>query len=361
MAFGTLTSFDTLATADNTTVAEFGEDNAWQAIQEALTAHNQQLAESLQMFVTDTTDRHRRYGGADSMEMEELDEFGTPDAQKIAAGATVAFPMRFYGVGVQWTRLYFQNIMASEFAAQIVARQDADVRNIQKQLKRALLLSSNYTSIDRRTDKVSLSIKRLANADGAAIPTAPDGSNFDGSTHTHYLGATAAWSGATNTQVATDIKAIANTVLEHFLSGQILVLINRAQEDKVKAADGFAAYVDSRIIQAPGGTTQFARGNLDVSNPTNRAIGILGPAEIWVKPWIPAGYIVAVHVGGTEKALVRRIRRMGGGQLELLFDNEQYPLRAQAVGREFGFGVWNRVAAAALYTGGTSYTDPTIS
>lgn len=361
MAYGTLTRFDTLATAYNTTVAQFGEDLAWEAIQEALTAHNQQLAESMSEFVEDSTDRLRRYGGPDSMAMEELDEFGTPDAQKISAGVTVAFPLKFYGIALQWTRLFFQNAMASEMAAQINAAQDADVKAIQRELKKALFLSANYTFLDRRVDGISLAIKRLVNADSAAIPLAPDGTSFDGATHTHYLGATAAWSGATTAQLATDLNALSSTVLEHFLSGQVLTLINKAQEAKVRTADGFTAYVDARIIQAPGGTTQFARGNLDMANVSNRAIGIIGPAEVWVKPWIPAGYVLAVHTGSGGSALVRRTRQGGGGNLELLFENEIYPLRSRALGREFGFGVYNRVAAACLCTTGTSYTDPTIS
>lgn len=361
MAFGTLTRFDTLATAYNTTVAQFGEDLAWEAISEALMAHNQQLSESLSEFVEDSTDRLRRYGGPDSMSMEELDELGTPDAQKISAGVTVGFPLKFYGIGLQWTRLYFQNAMASELAAQVTAAQDADVKAIQRELKKALFLHSNYTFVDRRIDGVSLGVKALVNADSAAIPVAPDGTSFDGSTHTHYLGATAAWSGATTAQIAADLDALSSTVLEHFLNGQILILANRAQEAKIKTADGFSAYVDSRIIQAPGGTTQFARGNLDMANVSNRAIGIIGPAEVWIKPWVPPNYLLAVHVGSGGMALVRRTRQGGGGQLELLFENEVYPLRSRALGREFGFGVYNRVAAAALYVGGTSYTDPTIS
>jgi hypothetical protein len=145
MAFGTLTRFDTLASAYNTTVAQFGEDLAWQAIQEALDAHNQQLAEAMGEFVETSTDRLRRYGGPDSMAMEELDEFGTPDAQKISAGVTVAFPLKFYGIALQWTRLYFQNAMASEIAAQVTASQDADIKAIQRELKKALFLHSNYT------------------------------------------------------------------------------------------------------------------------------------------------------------------------------------------------------------------------
>ena len=360
MAFGTLTRFDTLATAYNTTVAQFGEDLAWQAIQDALDAHNQQLNEALSQFVESSTDRLRRYGGPDSMAMEELDEFGTPDAQKISAGVTVAFPLRFYGIGLQWSRLYFQNAMASEIAAQYVAQQDADVKAIHRELKKALFTATNYTFLDRRIDGVSLGVKALVNADSAAIPIAPDGTSFNGATHTHYLGATAAWPSTTANR-ATDLNALSSTVLEHFLAGQLLTLINRAEEASVRAADGFIPYVDARIIQAPGGTAQFARGSLDMVNISNRAIGLMGPSEVWVKPWIPAGYILCVHVGSGGAALVRRTRNGGGGNLELLFENEVYPLRARALGREFGFGVFNRVAAAALCTTGTSYVTPTIT
>jgi hypothetical protein len=360
MAFGTLTRFDTLATAFNTTVAQFGEDLAWQAIEQALEAHNQQLQEAMGEFVEDSTDRLRRYGGPDTMAMEELDEFGTPDAQKISAGVTVAFPLKFYGIALQWTRLYFINHMASELAAQVTAAQDADVKAIQREMKKALFLKDNYTFVDRRVDGISLAVKALVNADSAAIPLAPDGTSFNGATHTHYLGATAAWPSTTANR-ATDLNALSSTVLEHFLSGQVLVYINRAEEASVRTADGFTPYVDARLIQGGGLTTAVARGSLDVSNVANRAIGILGPAEIWVKPWVPAGYIACVHAGGGGAALVRRTRAAGGGNLELQFDNEIYPLRSRALGREFGFGVFNRVAAACLYTGATSYTNPTIT
>ncbi len=201
MVYGTLTRFDTLATAYNTTVAKFGEDLAWQAIQDALDAHNQQLNEAMGEFVESSTDRLRRYGGPDSMAMDELDEFATPDAQKISAGVTVAFPLKMYGIALQWTRLYFQNAMASEIAAQTVAAQDADIKAIHRELKKALFFTSNYTFLDRRVDGISLGVKALVNADGAAIPIAPDGTTFNGATHTHYLSAVASWSGATGLQM----------------------------------------------------------------------------------------------------------------------------------------------------------------
>ncbi len=90
MPYGTLTTLDTLASlrAASGNVAEIGEDVAFASIEAALAAHNQLLQESLTGFVDQTTDRLRRYGGPDTMQMEELDEFGTPSTQKISAGAT---------------------------------------------------------------------------------------------------------------------------------------------------------------------------------------------------------------------------------------------------------------------------------
>lgn len=353
MAFGTLTTWDTLATqaVQNLSIAQFGEDLAFQAIQEAFDAHNMLLNESLTDLVDVTTDRLRRYGGPDSMAMEELDEFGTPDAQKITAGSNVGFPLKFYGVGLQWSRLFFQNAKTSELVAQTIAAQDADVKAIHRELKKALLFPTNYTFSDRRVDHLNLPIKALVNADGAPIPVAPDGTTFNANTHTHYL-ATAALASA-------DMTALTETVIEHFLSGQVQVLINRAQETTVRALSGFTAYLDARLI--PATTAVAAMGNLDPAQLTNRAIGIYGSAEVWVKPWIPPGYMVCMHIGANDKALAMRKRTLDGGNLELLFDNEEYPLRARALGREFGFGVWNRVAAAVLYTGGASYVAPSIT
>jgi hypothetical protein len=314
------------------------------------------------MLAEDTTDLMRRYGGPDQMNMEELDEFGSAEAQKISAGDTCGFPMKFYGIGLQWSRLWFMNHMASELAAQVTSMQDADIRAIHRELKKALFIKDNYSFVDVRMSRVTLAIKALINADSSQMPLAPDGTSFDGATHTHYLGATAAaWGTSTAANKQTDFDTITNTVLEHFLSGSIEIYINRAQETQAKTATNFTPYVDGRLIMAPGGTANIARGNLDMTNVTNRAIGINGAAEVWVKPWIPAGYILAVHKGDGTPALVRRIRAQGSGNLDLLAEDEAYPLRAKQFGREYGFGVYNRVGAACLYTGATSYTNPTIT
>jgi len=364
MPYGTLTTLDTLAAlrAASGNVAEIGEDVAFASIEAALAAHNQLLQESLTGFVDQTTDRLRRYGGPDTMQMEELDEFGTPSTQKIAAGATLGFPLKFFGGALQWTRLFFQNATGAELAAQVDAMMDADIKNMHKQLKLALFTPTNATFEDRRVDHVNLPMKALVNGDGAPIPIAPDGTTFAGS-HTHYLcPPTTAWATATGVQIGTDLTTLNTTVIEHFLSGAIQILANPAQELNIRGATGFFPYYDSRLT--PNVSQTNALADLDVMNITNRAIGVFGAAEVWIKPWIPPNYVVAVLVGSPQKALVMRTRNAGSGDLQLLFDNEIFPLRSRSYGREFGFGVWNRVAAAVMDTAhvtNVNYVAPATS
>jgi hypothetical protein len=58
---------------------------------------------------------------------------------------------------------------------------------------------------------------------------------------------------------------------------------------------------------------------------------------------------------------VFRVRQAAGGfgDLQIAAEDEQYPLRARFMEREFGIGVWNRTAAAVLYTANSTYSAPT--
>ncbi|MGK2898625.1 MAG: hypothetical protein ACSLE9_08040 [Burkholderiaceae bacterium] len=351
MAFGTLSILDTLA-ASQQTVAEYGEDRAFEQIDAALQAHNAQLTEMTDWLAETTTDRQRRYGTQDAMVMEDLDEFGAPDAQKLAAGATVGFPLRMSGIALQWTRSYFMRAQARELAAQVTGTLDADRLATIRAVKNALFGVANYTFVDRLIDNVDLAVKRLVNADSASIPLGPNGESFDGASHTHYVARVGALA-------ASDISGVIRLVAEHFAQGDTVLLINQASEAAVRGfTSNFTPYVDARII--PAQNVQVARTALAVNNIYDRPIGIFDTAEVQVKPWIPANYMVAIQ-RGVEKPLVRRIDPVAGDGLLLVAEDERHPLRARTWERRHGFGVWNRTAAAILYTGGTSYVVPTIT
>jgi hypothetical protein len=350
--YGTLNTFDTLA-ASQQTIAAFGEDRAFAAIAAALDAHNAIMADLMGSggLIERSTDRQRRYGGGDSMTMDEVDEFGRGDAQKIAAGATVGFPLRLFDISVQWTRKYIQNGTTAELAAQFTAATDAHRKRVTREIKKALFTPTNNTAyVDRLIDNVNLALRALVNGDGQPIPPGPNSEYFDPATHTHYL--------ATATLTAASITNLLETVREHATTGSQFLYINRAQEAAVRAmTTNFVAYTDSRITYPV--TATVAVGILDQTNLYNRAIGLFDGAEVWVKPWIPANYMCTWL--DTVTPLVFRERTPGGGNLVLAAEDEAYPLRCRTLEAEFGVGVWVRTGAAVLKTDNASYSPPVIT
>lgn len=350
--YGTLNTLDTLA-ASQQTIAQYGEDRAFEAIDAAVTAHNQIMNDLISDFIERTTDRQRRYGGPANMVMNKIDEFGRSDAQKLAAGITVGFPLNLNDINLQWTRTFFENATGQEMAAQVTGAMDAHHNAIIRDIKIAIFTPTNTDNfIDRRIDNVELDLKALVNADSAAIPLGPNGETFDAATHTHYLA-------RVSTLAASDITGLLNTVREHYGTGAQYLYINQASEAAVRGfTSNFVAYVDARLV--PPTTATSARGNLDVANIYNRPIGLFDAAEVWIKPWVPANYMFS-WIDGAPPPLVMRERRPGLFMLRLMAEDERHPLRARAWESEYGIGVWTRTNGAVLYTGGTTYVAPTIT
>lgn len=352
--YGTLSVSDLLA-ANGQSIAHYGEDRAFEAIQNGLDAHNEIVKEMVSDLCETSMERLTRYGGDAAMEMVALDEYGDPDAQKILPGSNVGFPLRKRGVKIQWTRTFMLTHTPPELANQFLAARDADVRAIRKDIASAFFTpTNNLAYVDALTDRVTLPIRALLNADGAAIPYGPNGETFDGTVHTHYL--------ATATLVAANVSALIETVLEHHATAQVKVYINRAQEAAIRGMANFTAYINPMVT--PAYTTTYANGALDMSNLYDRPIGVFDSAEIQVQPWIPAGYLLATDPSAPTKPL--RIRTRTGtldslGALSIAADHEHYPLRAQTMDREYGIAAMTRWNGAALFAGGGTYVAPVIA
>jgi hypothetical protein len=353
MAYGSMTLADLQATRNASTVADVGLDVTFEAIRMTLDAHNRIMREMVEGFAAPTTEESFRYGGDDSMTMEDADELTVPRAQKIAAGSTVGFPLNATMIGHQWSEMWFRKHTIEEMAALVNSRLRADRVRVTRDLKRAIYYAANYTHRDHLARNVDLAVKRLANADSAPIPPGPNGESFDAATHTHYLARVGALA-------ASDYTAAINTVKEHFETGEIILAINSADEAALRAfTSNFTAYPDPRLTFSVN-TTRTISGSLDPVNLYNRAIGIFDGVEVHVKPWAISGYPI-VYNASAGKVLAYRYDPDYGDGLQLVYDEDRYPWHAQAFRRIFGFGVRNRIAAAVLYVGGTSYTNPTIT
>lgn len=357
MAFGTLTNQDSRA-AQQTTVQAFGENEAYLAIQEQFDAYNAEVQNMLADLVEPTTDVLRVFGpGGDVGTVEDLDQGGSPDAQKVALGYNVGFPLRRIGRALQWDYDWTLRTSMVELDDQITAIMGADRLAVIRAIKRAVYTSSNNSSyVDRLGLRpgITLPIKAAFNNDGLIPPPGPNGETFLG-THTHYLYSTTFTEAAAKTQI--------DTVIEHRLGGTIRYYINRANETTVRAFTDFlplfASYVNVSIA------ANTAQGTLDVQDVNNRMIGYFNGAEVWVKPWVLANYPIALRVGlPAFKPLVFRklMDGPGFGDLTLAYQNKLFPLYANGWTRNFGIGVWTRdaISVSEMNDGDSAYTIPTI-
>jgi hypothetical protein len=353
MPYGTLSISDLLATTTQS-IAQGGpgyERAIWQVFENSLAAHNRIMNELLGEFVMRTTERLVGVGGVSTMQMDDLEEFGTPHAQKVAPGENMGFPLRLAGLALQWTLTYFKVATPADIAGVMIAAQDADRLRVTRDIKRAIFTATNTSFVDVRTkDKPTLPVKALANADGMSVPVGPNGETFVAATHNHYLG--------TASLTAADLLALITTVAEHYTANDIQVVINVAQEAAVRALAGFNAFVDARIVQSQ--TTVYAEGAYNLYQYNNRDIGIFNGATVSVRPWAIPSYIFAYN-REAPPILAMRERSEGSGDFVMSYEDEDHPLRSKGFEREFGIAPRNRWAAAVLYTANATYASPTIT
>jgi hypothetical protein len=376
-SYGTLQIADLLR-ANNTSIIDFGLMDVYAAVRAYQAAYNALVAEQLGTFVQRTTERITGSAGPATLQAIPTDEVGVPDTQKVSGPTQMGWPLRKWDVALQWTRHWLMNHTPREMALQAQAAQIADRQKLQENLRRAIFTPTNRTTVDRLRDNMSIPVKAFANADGFPIPPSPNGFTFDPATHTHYMGTTGT---SGTTLVAADVDSLLANVLEHFNGGQIALYVSQDVEATMNAgryasSPTFPAYAPLVYNQqiAPTNNGFFTEGSLLQSAPFNRFVGTYRDAQVFVKPWMPAGTLFA-YMMGTKPIAMRIPDRLAGagtadrdfamgggaGDFQMLYESDDYPLQCQVWSREYGFGVQDRVAGAVMAVGATSYAMPTVT
>lgn len=343
----------TLLAARDQSVASFGLNNIVSILQAELARHNAIVMDLVGDLATITTDRQRKYGVSVAGEMFEVDEYGRAPTQVSKPGATVGFPLRNYQTSIGWTQKWFNTKTPADMAIAVQGAERADLRMISRELKKAFMLSANYTFDDFLVDGVDLAVKRLVNADSAAIPEGPNGEIFTAASHTHYVGAASLTAAVVTT-------AIANLV-EHGLGNDVRVNISTTDEAAFRALAGFVPYVDPRLTYVASATVPTTARTLDITKINNRAIGIFGGAEVWVKSWMPASYLFVYDAGSDKPVVIRQRTETSLQGLRIAGTNDIFPLYAQYMEREFGAGVWNRTNGVFVFFASGTFADPVIT
>lgn len=372
--YGTLQMSDTLnpLLLSQASVLDFGEGQAYEAIAADLIAWNALIQEELAFLAEMTDDVTRVYGGTQAGQMLEGDEFSDPDSQKVSQGYAISFPLRRGEYKVAFTRDYLATNSAAQLAAQYDAAKLGDLQRMQRKFQEAIFYpvsrpitlpngSPNPNAYTERLVKplISLPLFPFLNADGAPVPSGPNGETFDPATHTHYMASNWGAGGSTAITRDGDLQAACNNLIEHKITGRLVIFINYAQAATVRAMPSFVPLVE--MDTRPGSDlTVSTLPALDPRNFNNRRIGTFLGFEVWIKPWIFPGFLVPMALGDSSgRPLVWRHRKNRlWADFTLFYKDDDAKLRADLMIRDGGCSVWQRHMGVVLYTLQATYTSP---
>lgn len=348
-------SFEDLKKYTNVTAVTFGLAAVADAVQLELDAHNRKYADIVGLYAAPVTERETAEGTGNLLQgrMEPADEYSRVRTQKDANPAKVAFPMEGFQYAIGMTAEFLRRASPAEIVTRALGAQAAHRVALIDGMRYALFLPTNRTVNDYLKDDMALNLKALYNGDGAVPRNGPNGELFT-STHNHYV----ATAGATLT--GPDLDALIVNVAEHNGNADIRLHINVAQETTVRGLTGFVPAADPRIVSP--NTAPVAATALVLGNRGNRIVGYYNGAEVWVKPWVPASYVLAVDVAAPIRALGMRVPEQEGERgLIARAEITTFPLQARYWDARFGFAARNRSAAAVLYIGaGGTYVAPNL-
>lgn len=344
-------SVEDLLEVRNSSAAEFGQDKIFATLQADLTFYNEQVNEQLSVFAESLTEQMRTWGGSVMHRGTKIDQFGVAPGKKGYVSSNVSFPIYDWSYSVGWTNKYLQKASPAELMSEYLAIRQGHSYDMTQEIKRAIFNNTNYTFVDKNNNGVSLTIKRLLNADGDSIPDY-QGTAFTASTHTHYVA-------RVSTLANSDVDSLVSNVTEHGFTTGLIIAINIAQKSTISALGGFTALGSALIAYNSTDTTKLTLDNSDLNN---QMIGLWNDSIfIWVKPWVPANYILCMSTDADKVLGFRQEKNPALRGLRLAASMPNYPLMAETYESTYGFGVNARSSAAVLYIGGTTWANPTIS
>ena len=346
-----------LADTDRVFAATTGQQVIYQAATEWVAQQNASLNAVMSTFVDETTsDYTRRYKLPGGGRLQRMGPNAQPGAVKAYGGWDVSFPLEDFGAQIAGDRVTLGYMTVAELSRHIETVWAQNVSTVRFEILAAMFRSSNGTFVDPLWG--SLTVRRLANNDGTVYPPVL-GSEAEAQ-DTHHLESSYASSAISDTN--DPIVTMVDELEEHFGANtggsEIVVFCNNAQRAKLQDLTDFETVID-RFIQ-PG--TQTAIPSIPGMTLPGRTLGRHG-AGAWIQEWrwIPANYLLAVHLGA-PRPLIKRVDPADTGlpqDLALVAEDAEHPFESSFWSHRFGVGVGNHLNGVVmeLGTGGT-YTVP---
>ena len=358
------TIFGALGVPDNdyAFVNTYGQTVVYDATIAILGDHNDDMTATMALFVqADTKDHTMRYKLEGQGRLQETGRQSRAAEVKPGGGWDVGFPLKNYAAAGAMDRVTYAYMRLAEYNKTLKTVMNQDRNTARYNILRALFNNTARVVIDELWG--SITVQPLANGDAVLYPPVV-GSEVN-ATAQNYLGVPS--SATTFNDSNNPIPLLVNALEQHFgtptFGSEIIIFINNAQTASVQGLAGFDS-VPNRFVTYGITTNLVDEVDIPPALP-GRVLGEVDSALIVEWRWIPAGYMLAIHLGA-EKPLMRRIDDPETGLepgLQLVAESFDQPfVRAEWVNR-YGVGAANRLNGVCLDLtaagGANTYTVPT--
>jgi hypothetical protein len=272
-------------------------------------------------------------------------------------GWNVSFGLEEFGAEIGWDRVTLAYATMGQYNLTLegIKRKDRNTRR--REMLRAIFNNAARTFKDENFP--DLTIVPLANGDSTVYP--PVLGSIDETTANNYL--VSGYASASISDVNDPVPVMVNA-LEQYLGtptggSKIAIFINNAETPFIRALSNFDS-VPNRFVEYGANVSLVPEDKFPAGLP-GRVLGETDSALIVEWRWIPAGYMVGMHLGAPQP-LMRRIDPPAvglGDGLQLVAQDMDAPIKSSSWSHRFGYGCANRLNGVVMQlTTNGSYAPP---
>jgi hypothetical protein len=319
------------------------------AIQQAVAAHNMDVASSLSLFANVTvTEPTVGVAQMAEGELQGLDEWGRPIPRRMPAPVSRQAPLFMAGDSIAANYVTEQKMTVQEVNNRVQSLLLADTKWMRRQLLSALFTNASYNYTDPQYGTLAISV--LANGDAETFIR---NSNGAASTDTHHLGS------ATLTEAA--LTTIRSELVEHDENGgadaQVVVFVPTASVATVQGHTNFVAAADPNVQYGTG--IDAYSGRFSATAP-GTPIGYNKAAMVHLREWskMPSNYLIGVTDSALSPLVIREDEEQSLRGFHEIPGREDIPYLQRIWIRRAGFAAYNRVGAVVMRTDNVTYAIP---
>lgn len=336
---------------DRSLVSSIGQNVVYDAAQEFIRRHNEDLATASNIFIEMTTEDHKDYyklpGGG---RLQRLRNRSRAAETRAGGQWDVAFPLEEFGAAFAIDRKSYAMLTVQQLANELATMRTQDVSTIRWEVLASLFSNTTRSVVDEwPVSKGTLTIQPLANGDSVLYPPKLGADSDDFEADNHYLvsGYTSANISDTNNPYVT----IREEIEEHFGTptgyGNIVVFIHT---DEVSATEDLTDFTEVTDIHIDAGDDTDTVSGMPNIPSSARLLGRV--SGVWVAEWryVPSGYLMGVDADSPAPTRMRvhRAEYSLPQGFALVAEDERHPIMTRHYEHDFGIGVGNRLNGVVM-------------